>query len=86
MTQKEFWRLARMGRTWRVTCFGVRCVNGACPLAVVLDPEATGVCGPNNAAKVLCLPPSFTNRVARGADYPDTPDRRWLLKNLGMRS
>ena len=86
MTQKEFWAKARV-RTWRVvgTLRVVR-ARGACPVAVVLDPEASGLCGPNAAARILGLPPKFTGRVANAADDCDSPDRPWLLQKLGVGS
>jgi hypothetical protein len=85
VTEQEFWVRAREGRTWRENADGmVRCANGACPLAIVWNPGARGVCGTRTAADDLGLPTAFALRVARAADDANDPNRAWLLENLGV--
>lgn len=82
MTLKEFFAKARRGRKWMVSCGvkQVRCADGLCPLAAV-----TGLWAPGAAAKKLKIAPAKAWRIASAADYSKHRDRKWLLKNLGVK-
>jgi hypothetical protein len=90
MTQKEFWRLARNKRVWRINLGGlVRCESGLCPLATVvmaLGQVTSAVPPVSAAARILELPWDFARRVAGAADSPRSSNRLWLLKHLGVES
>jgi hypothetical protein len=83
MTQREFWQRAR-AKQWHVAGV-VICENyGVCPLGAVAHIGYSPLA--STAAKMLGLPVSFAQRVARAADSPKSKFRPWLLKNLGVRS
>jgi hypothetical protein len=93
MTLREFFQKARRARKWEVVQFGeVRCEQGFCPLGAVArlrDPESRVwefLPEPEIAAARLGLRVEYAAKIAGAADNEASPDRPWLLKNLGVRS
>lgn len=67
---------------WHVNSYGnVRCEKGLCPLGVLFTPRAK--ISPNSAA--VPAPRLVALRVAYAADSEGSPDRRALLKALGLK-
>jgi len=91
MTLKEFFQKARR-RRWTVEWIGgkVTCRSGFCPLGAVAKirrADGTFEYRPHweTAARILGLRGNDADRIVRGADYPRSRERDWLLKNLGVR-
>lgn len=92
MTLKEFFAKARRGRRWSIEWNGnVSCRGGFCPLgAVAKIRRADGSFEKRphweTAARILGLRENDADRVLRGSDYARSKQRKWLLKNLGLRA
>ena len=72
---------AKKGDGWHVTDSGhVRCSKGLCPLGVVFYPRGRSNPMPSDApmARLAAM------RIAYASDSDDAPDRKALLKGLGL--
>lgn len=84
MTLKQLFRRARRGRTWIIdNRYQIRCHDGKCPLGAVED-QLVNVPQIEMAARAIGIRVSLARKIAHAADRRYSPDRAWLMKNLGM--